>query len=63
MGELVRKLGTEKSVNLVKDFNLIVDKYRKIADASGYYGELKFKKEGGFTVIFVDIKTDDNLEE
>lgn len=58
MGELVRKLGTEKNVNLVKDFNLIVDKYRKIADVSGYHGELKFKKEGGFTVIFVEIKTD-----
>jgi len=63
MGELVRKLGTEKTVNLTKDFDLIVDKYRKIADASGYHGELKFQKEGGFTVIFVDIKTDEELEE
>ena len=62
MGDLVRKLGTEKSVDLIKNFDLIVDKYRKIADASGYHGELKFKKEGGFTVIFVEIKTDDNLE-
>ena len=40
----------------MKDFDLIVDKYRKIADASGYYGELRFQKEGGFTIIFVDIK-------
>jgi hypothetical protein len=63
MGELVRKLGTEKTVNLTKDFDLIVDKYRKIADASGYHGELRFHKEGGFTVIFVEIKTDDNTEE
>ena len=63
MGELVRKLGTEKSVDIINHFDLIVDKYRKIADASGYHGELKFQKEGGFTVIFVDIKTDDNLEE
>ena len=62
MGDLVRKLGMEKTVNLTKDFNLIVDKYRKIADASGYYGELKFQKEGGFTIIFVEIKTDDNTE-
>jgi hypothetical protein len=56
MGELVRQLGKEKTVNLMNDFDLIVDKYRKMADASGYHGELKFKKEGGFTIIFVDIK-------
>lgn len=56
MGELVRQLGKEKTVNLMNDFDLIVDKYRKMADASGYYGELKFKKEGGFTIIFVDVK-------
>jgi hypothetical protein len=62
MGDLVRKLGTEKSVDLMKDFDLIVDKYRKIADASGYHGELKFQKEGGFTVVFVEIKTNDNTE-
>ncbi len=59
MGELVRNLGREKSVNLVKDFDFIVDKYRQIADASGYFGELKFKKEGGFTVVFVEIKTEE----
>ena len=58
MDDLVRKLGIEKSVDLMKDFDLIVDKYRKIADASGYHGELKFQKEGGFTVVFVEIKTD-----
>lgn len=57
--EHVRKLGTEKSINLLNDFDLIVDKYRKIADATGYHGELKFKKEGGFTVIFVEIKKDE----
>jgi DNA polymerase III delta prime subunit len=56
MGNLVRNLGKEKTVNLTKDFDLIVDKYRKIADASGYHGELRFQKEGGFTIIFVDIK-------
>ena len=56
MGILARNLGKEKTINLTKDFNLIVDKYRQIADASGYHGELRFKKEGGFTIIFVDIK-------
>lgn len=35
---------------------MIVDKYRKIADATGYKGELKFKNEGGFTVVFVEIE-------
>lgn len=35
---------------------MLVDKYRQIADASGYKGELKFQKEGGFTVIFVEVK-------
>lgn len=60
MGELVRKLGVEKNLNLANNFDMIVDKYRKIADASGYHGELKFQKEGGFTVVFVQIK--DNTE-
>lgn len=60
MGELVRKLGQEKNLDLAKNFDMIVDKYRKIADATGYHGELKFQKEGGFTVVFVQIK--DNTE-
>ena len=60
MGELVRKLGQEKNLDLAKNFDMIVDKYRKIADASGYHGELKFQKEGGFTSVFVTIK--DNTE-
>ena len=53
--ELVRRLGREKSVNLRKDLVLILDKYRQIANASGYYGALKFQKEGGFTVVFVEV--------
>ena len=56
MADLVRLLGREKTVDFIKDFNLIVDKYRMIADASGYNSDLKFKKEGGYTVIFVKIK-------
>ena len=55
----MRNLGKEKTVNLMKDFDLIVDKYRKIADASGYHGELRFQKEGGFTVVFVEIKKEE----
>lgn len=56
MAELVRNLGREKTINLANNFYLIVDKYRQIADASGYHGELRFQKEGGFTIIFVEIK-------
>ena len=55
MAELVRLLGREKTTDFIKDFNLIVDKYRMIANASGYKGELKFKKEGGYTIIFVNV--------
>lgn len=55
METLVKCLGREKVSTLTKDFNLIVDKYRKIADTSGYHGELRFKKEGGFIEIFVEI--------
>lgn len=54
-GELVRKLGIEKLNDFKNDFDLIVDKYRKIADAIGYKGELTFKKEHGRMVIFVKI--------
>lgn len=59
MGELVKCLGREKAVDLTENFDLIVDKYRKMADASGYTGELKFKKEGGFIEIFVIINTEE----
>jgi hypothetical protein len=58
MEALVKELGKEKTFDFMKDFDFIVDKYRRIADASGYHGELKFKKNGGFTVIFVEIKKD-----
>jgi hypothetical protein len=53
--DLVRKLGTEKLNNFKEDFNKIVDKYRMIADASGYNGELVFNKEHGEMVVFVKL--------
>lgn len=55
MGDLVRKLGSEKMKDFVDNFDLIIDKYRKIALALGYKGEFKFKKERGKMVIFVKI--------
>jgi len=54
----VRILGREKHINFINDFDFIVDKYRKISDASNYNGELVFKKEGGFIVVFVELEKD-----
>ena len=56
MGTLVKILGREKVSEITKNFDILVDKYRKIADASGYKGELKFKKKGGFIEIFVELE-------
>ena len=56
MGVLVRKLGSEKVKNFMKDFDLIIDKYRTIADTTGYNGPLKFKKEKGKMIIFVELE-------
>lgn len=56
MDKLVKKLGIEKKLNLINDFNLINDKYRQIANAMGYQGELKFQSNGGYTTIFVVIE-------
>jgi hypothetical protein len=55
MEKLVRTLGSEKLIDFKEDFDKIIDKYRMIADATGYKGELKFKKENGKMVIFVEI--------
>jgi len=54
-GDLGRKLGVEKMIDFNENFDMIVDKYRKIADASGYKGVLAFKKEHGNMVIFVKL--------
>jgi hypothetical protein len=53
MGESVRKLGTEKLKDVDSNFDDIYDKYKKKAEAEGYYGELRFSKEHGKVVIFV----------
>jgi len=59
MSELVKCLGREKAINITLNFDLIVDKYRQMANSLGYTGELKFKKEGGFIEIFVVINTEE----
>ena len=55
MSDLVRKLGEEKLKHFKKDFDKMVDKYRMLADASGYKGDLVFKKEHGKMMIFVKL--------
>ncbi len=55
MSELVRKLGTEKLKDFKDNFDEVVDKYIEIAKATGYEGELVFKKEKGKMVVFVKL--------
>ncbi len=55
MSDLGRKLGEEKLEDFKNNFDAIVDKYRKIATASGLKGELVFKKEHGKMIIFVKL--------
>jgi hypothetical protein len=55
MEKIVRKLGVEKLKFFKEDFDKIIDKYRMIANAHGYHGELVFKREHGMMVIFVSI--------
>jgi len=54
-GELVRKLGSEKLKDFKDNFDKVVDKYRQIANATGYEGELVFKKEHGNMLVFVKL--------
>lgn len=54
-GELVRKLGSEKLKDFKDNFDKVVDKYSAIAKATGYQGELVFKKEKGRMVVFVKL--------
>ena len=55
MGELVRKLGTEKVKDFKENFDEICDRYQSKAIKDGYYGDLVFKKENGMMVIFVTL--------
>ena len=55
MSKLVRKLGSEKLKDFKDNFDEVVDKYREIAKATGYEGELVFKKERGKMIVFVKL--------
>lgn len=56
MGELVRKLGTEKLKHFIASFDEVVDKYETKAINDGYNGKLKFSKEKGKVVVFVELE-------
>jgi len=56
MGNLVRKLGTEKLKHFIASFDEVVDKYKAKAKNEGYNGKLKFNKEKGKVVVFVELE-------
>jgi hypothetical protein len=56
MGELGRRLGKEKVKDFQNRFDEICDQYQAKAISQGYYGDLIFKKENGWMVIFVTIE-------
>jgi len=56
MDKLVRKLGTEKLKHFITSFDEVVDKYRVKAKDEGYEGKLKFNKEKGKIVVFVELE-------
>jgi len=56
MSELVRTLGYENVKKFNDNFDEMLMVYRQKAKNMGYSGELKFKKESGKIVIFVEIK-------
>jgi hypothetical protein len=51
----VRKLGVEKKSEFDKDLDGYIDKYSKKAKDKGYEGKLKFTKEKGKVIIFVEL--------
>ena len=53
---LVRKLGTEKLKHFISSFDEVVTKYKDKAELEGYNGKLKFNKEKGKVVIFVELE-------
>lgn len=56
MEKLVRKLGTEKLKHFIASFDEVVKGYRDKANKEGYFGKLKFNKEKGKIVVFVELE-------
>jgi len=55
MSILVRKIGQEKLKNFQSNIDYYLDIYRERAIQLGFSGELKFKKENGNVLIFVEL--------
>jgi hypothetical protein len=55
MSILVRKIGQEKLKNFQSNVDYYLDIYRERAIKLGFSGELKFKKENGNVLIFLEL--------
>ena len=55
MSDLVRKIGQEKLKNFQKETDYYLDFYKEKATKLGLKGDLKFKKEGPYMIIFVEL--------
>ncbi len=62
MSVYVRNIGSEKKTLVDKNFDYYYDYYKKKAEDSGYYGELKFSKERGKIIFFVEIDELNNTD-
>ena len=52
----LHKIGTEKIKVFENNFDKVYDYYKRKAEDSGYWGELKFIKERGKIIIYVVIE-------
>jgi hypothetical protein len=56
METLVRTIGKVKLKRFENEFDFVVDEFKLKSNRLGYTGELKFKKEKGYMIIFVEVK-------
>jgi hypothetical protein len=57
MNELrLHRLGLEKVKTFENNFDRLYDEYKQKAKSSGYHGDLKFVKERGKIIIYVQIE-------
>ncbi len=52
---LSKKLGTEKVKYFDKNFDILYDKYKKMAEDLGYTNKIKFKKEKSKIIIYINL--------
>ena len=56
MSQYVRKIGSVKKTLVDEDFDFYYDFFKNKAENDGYYGDLKFTKEKGKVIFFVEIE-------